>query len=61
MGYPFGGWQQPGVYGQPPEGQTRARLYVTRKAGAIRNLKAASDAPGGELAGELLQKMQQPK
>ena len=44
----------------PPEGQARARLYVTRKAGAIRNLKAASDAPGGELAGELLQKMQQP-
>lgn len=43
----------------PPEGQARARLYVTRKAGSIRNLKAASDAPGGELAGELLQKMQQ--
>lgn len=42
----------------PPEGQSRARLYVTRKAGAIRNLKAVSDAPGGELAGELLQKMQ---
>ena len=43
----------------PPEGQARARLYVTRKASSIRNLKAASDAPGGELAGELLQKMQQ--
>lgn len=42
----------------PPEEQARARLYVTRKAGAIRNLKAASDDPGGELAGELLQKMQ---
>ena len=42
----------------PPEGQARARLYVTRKAGVIRNLKAASDAPGGELAGELLQKTQ---
>lgn len=41
------------------EEQARARLYVTRKAGSIRNLKAASDAPGGELAGELLQKMQQ--
>lgn len=42
----------------PPEGQARARRYVTRKAGSIRNLKAASDDPGGELAGELLQKMQ---
>ena len=37
----------------PPEGQARARRY-----GAIRNLKAASDDLGGELAGELLQKMQ---
>ena len=45
----------------PPEGQARARLYVTRKAGSIRNLKAASDAPGGELAAQLLQKMQQLK
>ena len=43
----------------PPEGQARARLYVTRKAGAIRNLKAASDAPGGELASQLLTKIQQ--
>lgn len=45
----------------PPEGQARARLYVTRKAGSIRNLKDASDAPGGELATQLLQKMQQLK
>ena len=30
------------------------------KAGDIRQLKAAADAPGGELAWELLQKMQQP-
>lgn len=44
----------------PPEGQARARLFVIRKSGAIRQLKAAADAPGGELAGELLQKMQQP-
>lgn len=44
----------------PPEGQARARLFVIRKAGDIRQLKAAADAPGGELAGELLQKMQQP-
>lgn len=44
----------------PPEGQALARLFVIRKAGAVRQLKAAADAPGGELAGELLQKMQQP-
>lgn len=44
----------------PPEGQARARLFVIRKAGNIRRLKAAADAPGGELAAELLQKMQQP-
>ena len=42
------------------EGQARARLYVTRKAGDIRQLKAAADAPGGELVAELLQKLQQP-
>lgn len=44
----------------PPEGQARARLFVTRKAGDIRQLKAAADAPGGELAADLLQKLQQP-
>lgn len=44
----------------PPEGQARARLFVIRKAGDIRQLKAAADAPGGELAGQLLQKLQQP-
>lgn len=42
-----------------PEGQARACLYVTRKAGAVRQLKAAADAPGGELAADLLQKLQQ--
>lgn len=42
------------------QGQAMARLFVTRKAGDIRQLKAAADAPGGELAAELLQKMQQP-
>ncbi len=42
------------------EGQARARLYVTRKAGDIRQLKAASDAPGGELAADLLRFLQQP-
>lgn len=43
----------------PPEGQARAWFYVARKAGDIRQLKAAATAPGGELAGELLQKLQQ--
>lgn len=44
----------------PPEGQAWARLFVTRKARAIRQLKTAADAPGGELAADLLQKLQQP-
>lgn len=43
-----------------PEGQSRARLYVTRKAGDIRQLKATADAPGGELAADLLRFLQQP-
>lgn len=42
------------------EGQARARLYVIRKAGDIRQLKAAADAPGGELAADLLRFLQQP-
>lgn len=42
------------------EGQARARLYVTRKAGDIRQLKAAADEPGGALAADLLQNLQQP-
>lgn len=42
-----------------PEGQALARLFVIRKAGAVRKLKAAADAPGGELAADLLQKLQQ--
>lgn len=46
----------------PPEGQTKARLYVTRKAESVRRLLDAANCPGGELAGELagelLQKMQ---
>lgn len=44
----------------PLEGQARARLYVTRKAGDIRQLKAAADAPGGKLAADLLRFLQQP-
>ena len=42
------------------DGQARARLFVTRKAGDIRQLKAAADAPGGELAADLLRFLQQP-
>ena len=42
----------------PPEGQVRARFYVARKADSIRRLLDASTGPGGELAGQLLQKMQ---
>lgn len=44
----------------PPEEQDRARLYVTRKAKSVQALHAAASAPGGELAGQLLQKLQQP-
>ena len=44
----------------PPEGKDRACLYVTRKAKSVQALYAAASAPGGELAGQLLQKLQQP-
>lgn len=44
----------------PPEGKDRACLYVTRKAKSIQALHAVASAPGGELAGQLLQKLQQP-
>lgn len=44
----------------PPEGKDWACLYVTRKAKSIQGLHAAADAPGGELAADLLQKLQQP-
>ena len=42
----------------PPECQTLARFYVVRKAESVRRLLDAANCPGGELAGELLQKMQ---
>lgn len=45
----------------PPEGQARARFYAARKAQSLRIIRAAASAPGGELAGQLLQKMQQPE
>ena len=35
-----------------------ARFYVVRKAESVRRLLDAANCPGGELAGELLQKMQ---
>lgn len=44
----------------PPEGQARARLYVTRKVKSVQALYAAASAPGGELAGQLLQNLQHP-
>lgn len=44
----------------PPEGKDQACLYVTRKAKSVQALYAAASAPGGELAGQLLQKLQQP-
>ncbi len=44
----------------PPEGKARARLYVVRKAKSVQAIHAAASAPGGELAGQLLQKLQQP-
>ena len=43
----------------PPEGQARARLYAGKKLRSVGLIKAAADEPGGELAGELLQKMRQ--
>lgn len=44
----------------PPEGKARACLYVTRKTKSIQALHVAASAPGGDLAGQLLQKLQQP-
>lgn len=44
----------------PPEGQSRARLYVTRKAKSVQALHAAASSPGGALAADLLQNLQQP-
>lgn len=44
----------------PPEGQTKTRFYVARKAKSVRRLLDAANCPGGELAGQLLQKLQQP-
>lgn len=43
-----------------PEGQARARIYVTRKTKSIQALHAAASAPGGALAADLLQNLQQP-
>lgn len=40
-----------------PHTLTRARFYAVRKAESVRRLLDAANCPGGELAGELLQKM----
>lgn len=42
-----------------PEQKGRALLYAERKISALDALHAAACAPGGAMAGELLQKMQQ--
>lgn len=42
-----------------PEQQGRALLYAERKINALDALHTAAQAPGGAMAGELLQKMQQ--
>lgn len=44
-----------------PEQQVRARFYASRKMDTITSLKDVSMLPGGELAADLLQKMQQAK
>lgn len=41
-----------------PEQQSRVLMYTARKFNALADLHAASGAPGGELADELLQKTQ---
>ena len=46
--------RRPGVL----RGYAARGLYVTRKAESVRRLLDAANCPGGELAGELLQKMQ---
>lgn len=43
----------------PPEQQRLAQLFVTKKLESLHLIQnAAANCPGGELAGELLQKMQ---
>lgn len=44
----------------PPEQQTRARFYASRKMENVQSLKAVSVLPGGELAADLLERMQAP-
>lgn len=43
-----------------PEQKARARMYASRKLRDLDALHTAEEGPGGELAGELLQKMHKP-
>lgn len=42
----------------PPEQQQLARLFASKKLESLHLIRTAANCPGGELAGELLQKMQ---
>ena len=42
----------------PPEQQQLARLFASKKLESLHLIQTAAGGPGGELAGELLQKMQ---
>ena len=42
----------------PPEQQQLARLFASKKLESLNLIQTAAGGPGGELAGELLQKMQ---
>lgn len=42
----------------PPEQQHLARLFASKKMESLNLIQTAAGGPGGELAGELLQKMQ---
>lgn len=43
----------------PPEQQMLARLFAAKKLESLRLIQAAATAPGGEMAAELLTKLQQ--
>lgn len=43
-----------------PDQQAIAMMYAAHKISALDKLHAAAGEPGGELAGQLLQKLQQP-
>lgn len=45
----------------PPEQQKRARFYASREMDVLTGLKDVSALPGGELAADLLERMQSDK